>query len=70
MSAAGRAAEAPVPEGEHPLLDTWVLWELRKDQERGVKESTTARLLEVARFRTVEEFWRKWTHAPKPACVP
>lgn len=67
MWPAGAADAAEVKDKDPPLMNTWVLWEQvaqggapGKDQYKGLTR-------EVAKFRTVKEFWKYWHHLPQPS---
>ena len=57
---------APEPKPtEHLLSSTWVLWEERSYADKREGEKWRDMLIPLAEFRTVEQFWKVWTHLPK-----
>ena len=46
--------------GEHPLKDTWVLWQ----HNRASRDWSLKGYLSVAEFNTVEEFWNIYNDLP------
>jgi hypothetical protein len=50
--------------GDHPLQNSWVLWEHKKVQR---EEDWKNSMREVCEFSTVEEFWKYWSFVPRPS---
>jgi len=49
---------------EHTLHNSWTIWE----HQRVVKtDDYKNSMREVCEFSTIEEFWRLWTHMPRPS---